>query len=532
MRIDREGRYVFANRAFLELLGKTFEEVAGRGPELVADLTHPDDYPRIVADGYAVLETGEWRESEIRYLHPDGTWHWMQHLAFPWYTPDGQIGGSEAVGRDITERKRVEEVLGKREAVLEAVSYIAERFLKAERWEDVAIDALKRLTEAADASRTVLLQNVFDADGGLRINCRYEWRASENTAAIHDQNSLQYSLREAGLLRWEQMLGAGQVVAGCADAYPPEERALFEREQTPCLALVPVFRRAQWWGLLEFDAGEKRQWHPAELDAFRTAAGIIGAAVEREEAERMIAEQQARMADSARLNSLGMLSSGVAHEINNPLAIIQVGVEQLQRMAQEGPMTPQQISDSAGRIIRNVERIERIIRSLRNLSRDGSDEAVVSRSLAVVVSEALELCRARCRTQGIRLEVNEPGEALVVECQPTLVGQVFANLLNNAFDAVESCADKWVRVEMNDLGGEVEASVADSGPGVPVHLRSRILEPFYTTKPLGRGTGLGLSISKSIIEAHQGALYLDTACAFTRFVVRLPKKSKRGRTLA
>ena len=528
VRVDREGKYIFANRAFLETIGKRLEDVVGRGPEVVEEFTHPEDYPQVKADGFAVLETGERRLSEVRYRHKDGSWRWMQHLAFPWYTPDGEIGGAEAVGRDITEQKRVEDVLRRRDAVLEAVSYMAQRFLQAERWESVAVDALKRLTLKTGMRRIALFEVACGTDTSARLNHRFEWRAPENTAVINNRGYRDFGLAGLGLQCWEEKLRAGEAVAGCTTDFPEAEQQLFAYEQTGCLALVPIFQRGQWWGVLEFDAGAPRQWHAAEIEAFRMAASIIGGMIERQAADKTIAEQQARMVNSSRLSSIGMLASGVAHEINNPLAIIQVGIEQIERMAQERAVNPELLGRTTERITRNISRIERIIRSLRNLSRDGSSEARAYHDLAAIAGEALELCRARFENQGIRLDFHQPPQPAVVECQPTLLGQVLMNLLNNAFDAVESAPEKWVRLEMAELEDGVEISVLDGGPGVPVEARERMLEPFFTTKPLGKGTGLGLSISKAIIDNHHGKLYLDGTCAETRFVIWLPRTPSKG----
>jgi C4-dicarboxylate-specific signal transduction histidine kinase len=98
------------------------------------------------------------------------------------------------------------------------------------------------------------------------------------------------------------------------------------------------------------------------------------------------------------------------------------------------------------------------------------------------------------------------------------------NLVNNARDAVAQAAIRWIRIEAVPAGGSMEISVADSGPGIPEDIRARIMDPFFTTKGVGRGTGLGLSISKAIVEDHGGSLILDPSSRHTRFVVKLPRK--------
>jgi C4-dicarboxylate-specific signal transduction histidine kinase len=98
---------------------------------------------------------------------------------------------------------------------------------------------------------------------------------------------------------------------------------------------------------------------------------------------------------------------------------------------------------------------------------------------------------------------------------------VLINLLSNAYDAVENQPIRRVRIAARASGGDVEIAVADSGPGVPTEIASRIMEPFFTTKEIGKGTGLGLSLSSGIAAAHGGRLTLDCAAPETRFVLAL-----------
>src|SRR4029077_10772522 len=103
----------------------------------------------------------------------------------------------------------------------------------------------------------------------------------------------------------------------------------------------------------------------------------------------------------------------------------------------------------------------------------------------------------------------------------TQVTQVLLNLLSNAYDAVENQDERWVRIAVDIHDDEVQIGVLDSGPGVPDDIAARIMEPFYTTKEIGRGTGLGLSLSKGIAEAHGGRLELDPHARPTRFTLTL-----------
>src|SRR5690606_14509210 len=110
-----------------------------------------------------------------------------------------------------------------------------------------------------------------------------------------------------------------------------------------------------------------------------------------------------------------------------------------------------------------------------------------------------------------------------IECRESEIGQVIINLLVNACDAVEMNSDeRWLRIELSETPSEALLKIIDSGPGVDAELITRIMDPFFTTKPKGSGTGLGLSISKTIVQAHGGSIYLDGEAKSTTFVVKLP----------
>ena len=123
------------------------------------------------------------------------------------------------------------------------------------------------------------------------------------------------------------------------------------------------------------------------------------------------------------------------------------------------------------------------------------------------------------KTHGVELTVEEYDQSIEIECQPIPISQVLLNLINNAYDAVKGKDPSWVKVRVEDLGDRVRLIVSDSGPGIPEEVRVKMLDPFYTTKPVGVGTGLGLSISRGIAETHHGGLEYSDKCGNTCFIV-------------
>jgi PAS domain S-box-containing protein len=248
---------------------------------------------------------------------------------------------------------------------------------------------------------------------------------------------------------------------------------------------------------------------------------------EQKRTDLLMEQQRIQLAHSARLSSVGVMAAGIAHEINNPLAVIQRRAEQIVEGLDEKEVNPVLIRNYAEKIVGFSRRISKIIRSLKSMSRDGEHDAFEPAPIRALIDDCLELCREKFRNHGVDLQVDLPESELLVECRSAQVAQVLLNLINNAFDAVESLpgtATKWVRVGVARENGEVVIRVADSGAGIPLELRRKVGIPFFTTKEAGKGTGLGLSVSRQIMQLHHGSLKLDPSSPSTCFVIRLPEK--------
>ncbi|MEN0058255.1 MAG: ATP-binding protein [Bdellovibrio sp.] len=244
------------------------------------------------------------------------------------------------------------------------------------------------------------------------------------------------------------------------------------------------------------------------------------------EKERLLKEQEMKIRASSRLASLGEMAAGIAHEINNPLAIINGHVGVLRRiLGQKGLENDPDISKKVEAIESVVQRIAKIIRGLRSYAHEshlGEEELV---KVEALVDDTLAFCHEKFKNEGVELTaVLEP--QLEFKGHPHQISQVLLNLLNNSLDAVSGSRVKKVAIEARSHEQGVEIAVSDTGPGVPLHLRSKIMQPFFTTKEVGKGVGLGLSISQGIVQAHHGKFYLDESSFRTRFVIWLPKPSQ------
>jgi signal transduction histidine kinase len=236
------------------------------------------------------------------------------------------------------------------------------------------------------------------------------------------------------------------------------------------------------------------------------------------------AQAEAKLRQSSKMASLGQMAAGVAHEINNPLAIILGKVQQLKLQLADGESDPPNFKSDLDRIEVTVNRISKIIRGLQLFSRSSEKEQMVVVSLSEIVSDTLELCKERFKFHDIDLKL-AVRQDLNLECRPTQISQVLMNLLSNSHDAVDKYSQKWIELKAERFGlNYIRISVTDSGGGIRPEIVEKIMEPFFTTKEIGQGTGLGLSISRGIVEAHQGLFFYDDSSPHTTFVIELPQK--------
>ena len=233
-------------------------------------------------------------------------------------------------------------------------------------------------------------------------------------------------------------------------------------------------------------------------------------------------ESQAKLLHSSKLASLGEMAASVAHEINNPLTVIDGQMRMLIESLVKVDADVSFQTEIANKISKNINRITKIIRSLQTVSRSGDEDPFELITLRQFIDSGLEMVQHKFKTENIEFDMKICDPKLEIECRTTQLLQVFINLISNSVDAILDCEKKWIRVETELEGELLHFRFIDSGTGIDLATKIRLFEPFYTTKDIGRGTGLGLSVSKGIAESHNGILRYEPEQANTCFLLSIP----------
>ncbi|MFZ4404512.1 MAG: sensor histidine kinase [Pseudobdellovibrionaceae bacterium] len=236
--------------------------------------------------------------------------------------------------------------------------------------------------------------------------------------------------------------------------------------------------------------------------------------------------EKARL-QSAKMASLGEMAGGIAHEINNPVSIIQGKAAMISRWVSNQQMDPEKIKASADKIVDTVQRIGKITKGLLVFARDSDSDPFRSADIVPVIENTIEMVREKMTKAGIEMILQQPA-SLNLDCRESQVSQVLMNLLGNAMDAIagDTESKKWIEI-LSSLEDEYFIlSVKDSGKGIPEAVVEKMMQPFFSTKEVNKGTGLGLSTAEGIARQHKGSLTYDADTGHTRFVFKIPLRQE------
>lgn len=437
----------FANEAYCRFFGKRREDLIGRR---FLTLIPEESHPAVLMAVREMVEAKQRITQEHQVLRPDGSIGWMQWDDYPIFSEQGELQELQGIGRDITDRWRVQEALRQSE---------------------------EKFAGAFHASPNAISINRVKDDTFVDVNERWE-----ALFKISHEDAIGRTATELGIRTSREDHERIRLAIEGRIALRNQELQLHRADGTPCWVSVS-------YELINL-GGE-----PCYL-------GIIQDITERKRVE----EAWRNVAHSSRLALIGELTASIAHEINQPLGAILSNAEAAEMMLNQPTPPLDQVRVILGDIRRDDLRASEVIRGVRALVSKRKPESQPL-DLQAIVGEVLSLVRPDALRRGVKL-MSE-----IAETPPGLLGdriqieQVLLNLVLNGMDAMSATpvGNRLLRIRSSNEGVRgVEVSVSDTGHGIPPDRLPRIFESFFTTKE--HGMGLGLAMVRSIVELHRGHL--------------------------
>jgi PAS domain S-box-containing protein len=465
---DAEGRIGWVNPEFTRMTGYTLDEVRGQTPRVLASGHHDADF---YGHLWTTIRAGRVWRGEMVNRRKDGTTYYEEQSITPvreFHDPASQITHFVAIKQDISERKRAEALVRRSEEYYRSLI-------------DNALDLII----------------VIDADATVR----YASPSVERILGYHP----------------DEMVNTSTLHRLHPDDLPTIGGLLSAGGKRPGFTVSVEYRirhKDGSWRTLEAIATNLLH-HPAVAGIIVNARDVTERKRDEETQERL----RVHLRQSEKLAAMGELLAGVAHELNNPLAVV-IGHTALMARA-----TDPAVAARAAKIGRAAERCGRIVKNFLALARQYPPERTPV-NLNQLVADALEVLAYPLRVDNVEVATELAVDLPVLRADGHQLQQVMVNLVTNAHQAMRTVTGRrclTIRSGSETPAGPVWFEVTDTGPGIPAEVQARLFEPFFTTKPLGQGTGLGLSICRGIVEGHGGHMSVDGGPGRgARFRVELP----------
>jgi len=507
--LDRAGSIRFANPAAERTFGFVRHELIGKPFELILSSglrqTYRRRFERYLTSGKRGLSvTG----LELVGRRRDGA-ELPLECSLCEFAAEGERYFTGVI-RDVSERKRASEAVYRRDAIMQAVGFAAERFLRPSDREEQDIDSLlAQLGTAASASRV----SIFEAathDGQPAALLRNQWTPEDIDASQFVQA---VSWMALGLDRWVGALRMGEAVYGNATTFPQAERSVLASGGIRSIAVVPIGVGVEWWGALALEEHcTDRLWSDAEIRALKTAAGILGAAILRKRSEHDLrrAKDQAETASIAKSQFLANMS----HELRTPLNSV-IGFTNILVKNRDQNLLPNDLK-YLERIRANGKHLLELINDVLDLSKVEAGKLELDHepvALRDLVDTTLAQLEVRTLGKDVRLVLDSPDHVAPILADAARLKQIVINLVGNALKFTDQ-GTITAEIGVDPSGLPVRLAVRDTGIGIPADRLEAIFNAFEqadtsTTRNYG-GSGLGLAICRSLCNLMGYRLTLES----------------------
>lgn len=514
--LGSDGAFTYVNPAWQRILGHSLAEVVGR---YFVDFVKPEEFQhyRMIFKQTRKNRTTV-QDLTGTLLHRNGSERYFSISAAPNYDPDGQFEGIVGTFKDITDRKLAEDALQYRMEFEKLITSISTHFinLPVDRVFSEITQALEQIGTFAGVDHCYIFRYqgkgqraemlcCWPDDGGMGLGNQTRDRLFEGLSWFYDRISRQEVFRVQDVME--------------LPSEALKEKNRFQKLGIHSIVCVPMVYGGRLIGFLGFDSAKQgKSWSEEILTLVKIIGEIFANALERQRVEEEKTKLEEQLRQSQKMEAIGRLAGGVAHDFNNMLTGI-IGYADLLLLS----------LDRGHPLVGKVEEIKKagkraasLTQQLLAFSRKQLLQPKVL-DLNAVVNELKKMLQ-RLIGEDIILETTLEPEPWPVKVDPNQMGQVLMNLVVNARDALPQGGKIIIRTANSRLdqthgrlwgvqlqpGPYVLLAVADNGLGMDEKIMSHIFEPFFTTKELGKGTGLGLSTVYGIIKQSEGYIWVDS----------------------
>ena len=502
-----EGVLTFVNDAYCRYFGRKREELVGHS---FMPLIPGEDRNKVNNQISQLNKENSTVTTEHRVIDQGGSIRWQQWTNRAIFDEQGNIIEYQAVGRDVGERKEAAEALEYRMNFEKLITSISTNFinLSAEEVDNGINQALKALGEFTDVDRSYVFQ-FFDE--GQKTSDTHEWSAEGITPQIDNLQNLSVDSTPWWMskLRKFETIHIPDVKKLPASA--KNEKEILRAQSIKSLIVIPMVYNRQLVGFMGLDSvRRKRTWSQKSITLLTIVSEIFVNTLMRRRAQQQLSEYHEKMFRAEQLASLGTVSATIAHELNQPLTVMQLFLQQGLRALKDDndvDKVAEVMDDCLGEVTKAASTVDRFRRFARKSSprRDISEvnPVEIANRITGVLAES-----ARRSKLNLSVDVkNHPPQILgnVVEFE-----QIFFVLIQNAIQAADGETWQDLKITISSQNGRLQLTFADTCGGIEQENINKIFEPFFTTKPANIGTGLGLCILERIVKKYNGSVRVDS----------------------
>jgi PAS domain S-box-containing protein len=554
---DASGWIYWYNKRWHDYTGTTLEDMQGWDWQKVH---HPEHVDRVVERIRRCFEAGTPWEDTFPLRGKDGTYRWFLSRALPIRNEAGDVVRWFGTNTDVTEQIEAENALRvsveQQTATADVLKAISRSTFNLQTVLHTLVESAARLCEADKATITRQKDGEFYRAESFGFPSEF-MDYVRNVPVVPDRGSA------IGRALLEGVVVHIPDVKADSDYTFTEGQKLGDFRAILC---VPMLREGVPIGVLALTRSEPRPFTEKQIELVATFADQAAIAIENVRLFEQVQERtrelshsldelraaQDRLVQTEKLASLGQLTAGIAHEIKNPLNFVNnfsdVSIDLIDELQQSLALAEldddmrAEITEFTNLLCANLDKISQhgkradsIVKNMLLHSREGSGDHRPA-DINAIVEESLNLAYHGARAErpgfNVTLQRNLDPGAGMIDLYPQEITRVLLNLISNGFYAAakrketgEEAFEPKLSATTKSLGNRVEIRIRDNGTGIPLEVRDKMFNPFFTTKPAGEGTGLGLSMSHDIVvKQHGGSINVDSEPgAFAEFIITLPR---------